>query len=1379
MKKLKKYKRKVLIIFLVLIMALSPFVAISLFKPKSTMAADILLNFDEGYGSDASDTNSTITNSTITNAVWKTEDLCKTGKCLYFDGTGDYVSHTDDASLDMGSSETVTIEGWFRTSDITSGTRTLISKYETSGADGGYKITMNSDGQIVFGIDNDNGSFPSDSVTSSASYDDNAWHHFATVKDGATSMTLYIDAISVGTPDTSPASDVSNDDTFYIGSDNGTSNDWVGFIDEIKILRTARTAMEVKSDFLSETPNRGATASFSSDESYLSNGLVGYWKMDEISWASDCSTKDVYDSSGNGFDGTACPNSAAPSLGAGKFGSGGVFDGNDDYIEMGTVNHNIGTGDFTLSAWVYPTVLTADTWRPVIQINSWKPGMYTNLQSSNQWGMYWLGEYASGNSLSVNNWYHLVIVRQSGMIRFYQNSTQTPNTYNITTSVSNGDLEIGRTNPTQSQGGTIDEVRIYNRALSPAEVSKLYNWAPGPVGHWKLDENTGTTAYDTSSNGNDLTLTNSPTYTIGKLGSGINFAGSNAHLVRVDDSDFDFGVGESFAIETWIKHDTASAQELIVSKFNEAGYKILMESDGNITCGIDYDSTWTPTDSVTSTAATYDDYSWHHVACVKNVNTSLTLYIDGVSVGTPDTSLTNSTLANSDPLYIGINADGTSNDWVGKIDDIRIYDYARTMGQITEDMNADHPAPGSPIGSAIAHWRFDEGYGTTANDDSANANNLTLNTASWTNAGKYGKAWNGTGGAIRMSRPTDPDLEFSATDDFTLSIWYKSDSATNPTAIEYLVNDGAAAGSAGYAIYADTNGYLCFGIDDDTSWGPDVASCTTTDVYDATWHHITAVRNTMLDKTYIYVDAVLKDSDTDSTTATLDSSPTFYIGDIDTDDAGSGEEFEGDIDEVSIYRSALTPSQTKTLYNQGSATVMGATSTNSSNVPSWSANNEYCPPSQGSACTAPVGHWKMDENTGTTAYDTSGNNYFLVTGGAPNWAPGKHGPALSFDGTNYLHENNVSFSNLVITGDVTVSAWVNRRDTGNIKTLINKEGSGPAPDDNRSYTFQIRDDNKLSLRWQYGATSTNETTKSTVTLTNGTDVWIHLTAVRDTTANEVTFYENGQQLGSKVSYTNEATGGDGLNGNLVVGALDTNPVQAFNGLIDNVQIYDYTRTPSQVAWDYNRSKPVGWWKFDESSWTNDCSTDAVFDSSGNSNHGNSCPNTTGQTTPETGKFNNAIHFDDSNDYISIPDNNSLDLTDNLSISAWVKTDANEADNVIISKGTSYEMGINTDGDVYWDGVGAQVDDGSARVLTGTWHHIVITNNDTTTTYYVDGVQTSTSTAGIDSDNATALYIGYDGTNYFDGLIDDVRIYNYTLSTQQVKTIMNNGALRFD
>jgi hypothetical protein len=306
--------------------------------PQQVKAADILIGLNEGYGtsSAANDTNNTISAGSITNAIWKSEEFCKVGKCLYFDGSGDYVTFADNANLDMGAGDTVTIEGWFRTPDITTGSRTIISKYETTGTgDGGYRIYINSSGQVVFGIDNAN-SFPSDSVTSTSAYDDNKWHHVAAVKNGATSITLYIDALSVGTPDTSIQNDVSNNDSFYIGRyESDTSQDFNGFLDEVKILRSARTADQIKTDFLGETSSRGAGVSFGPDNSWMSQGLVGFWKMDE-SAANGCPTAsaDSCDSSGNVKDGAW--NGGATNT-TGKFGNGVTFDGTGDYVDVGDI----------------------------------------------------------------------------------------------------------------------------------------------------------------------------------------------------------------------------------------------------------------------------------------------------------------------------------------------------------------------------------------------------------------------------------------------------------------------------------------------------------------------------------------------------------------------------------------------------------------------------------------------------------------------------------------------------------------------------------------------------------------------------------------------------------------------------------------------------------------------------------------------------------------------------------------------------------------------------------------------------------------------------------------------------------------------------------
>ena len=85
-------------------------------KPKDVKASDVFLKFDEGYGTtDAvNDSNAAVSAGSITGATWKTEDLCFDGKCLYFDGDGDYVSFADDPDLDFAGSDSFALTGRFR-----------------------------------------------------------------------------------------------------------------------------------------------------------------------------------------------------------------------------------------------------------------------------------------------------------------------------------------------------------------------------------------------------------------------------------------------------------------------------------------------------------------------------------------------------------------------------------------------------------------------------------------------------------------------------------------------------------------------------------------------------------------------------------------------------------------------------------------------------------------------------------------------------------------------------------------------------------------------------------------------------------------------------------------------------------------------------------------------------------------------------------------------------------------------------------------------------------------------------------------------------------------------------------------------------------------
>jgi hypothetical protein len=975
---------------------------------------------------------------------------------------------------------------------------------------------------------------------------------------------------------------------------------------------------------------------------------------------------------------------------------------------------------------------------------------------------------------------------------------------------------LGRTGSSYYDG-TFDDVRVYNRTLSPAEVQKLYQWAPGPVAHWKLDENTGTSAFDSSGNGYTGTLTGSPSWSTGRFGSAIalNVNGVAEYISVSDPSsgDLDFSNTVDYTIEAWVKFTAiegggSGATYLVRKNFDgnpaNAGYSLTV-SDGAgsypAVCSYCAGGSCEQTSALYST--TMNDGSWHHIACVMDRDGSemgtagLYVFVDGV-VKQSDTTLTVGSAENSQPLLFGEH-DSAGELTNGGVDDVRIYRYARTQAQIIEDMNAGHPAPGSPVGSAIAHWKFDEGALNTCSngtddfcDAMGNGNDLAFSTTTggFTNSGKFGKAFNGTG-AVWASRADDSDFDVGITEDYTISLWYKADNATNPSTTEYLVNK-AGATTAGYAVYANSSDQLCFGIDDDTSWGPDIASCTTTDVYDTSWHHLVAVRDyTSTDKIYLYIDGVLMDSDTDTTTATLANSLSLYLGDRDGTD--NGDEFTGDLDEVKIYRLALTAEQVKAEYNQGAASVWGALSTDSSGNPSWGATDAYCPPGQGSACTPPVAEWLLDEKTGTgtnVIKDTSESGFDLDTDGSitnANWTRGKFGSAMYFNGTD---DRLVSADTELTATDglssATWSMWIKPNFT---QTYANYSGMFES-DGFTLYFNPIQDDFTIITNTSSGAPVSLHTSG----LTWSADTWHQMTVAYD--GSNVNVYWDG------IFHTTDPQTGtiDNESGTSYIG-YNSGSSSYWSGAIDTVRIYNYARTPAQIAWEYNRGGPVGWWQLDDGGTGNGLT---LYDNSGFGNNGTSVDG--GGTVLDctvAGKRETACDLDGSNDYITIGDAGDLyDFTGNkppFAISAWVNRSSYNTFDTIVSKdddiftgGNTYSLFITSTDNVrflWTDGSNNSCISNSTTLITSTgWHHVVgVFDDDRVGTYdchvFVDGKWeggTGVASTGNVS-NALALTIGAesDGGNPFDGLIDEVKFFRYAPTDEQIKIEYNQGAVRFE
>jgi hypothetical protein len=241
-------------------------------------------------------------------------------------------------------------------------------------------------------------------------------------------------------------------------------------------------------------------------------GLVGYWDFQE--GAGDAAN----DKSGYDNDGTL-ENMATSSNGGwtdGKIGSALDFDGTDDYVEIISASELDGMNDLTLSGWFKP----GDTM-------SYKYSIYKSYVYEISWGDG--GTPCSGIGASIfdtvssrtricsevdfsaGTWYHVTITTEGTDFKIYING-DLKNTTPFNDSLENNANNVGigtyvAQPSTYAYTGIIDEVRIYNRALSAGEVERLYKLsqptiaAPtrtGLVGYWPFEEGTGTKAGDHS-----------------------------------------------------------------------------------------------------------------------------------------------------------------------------------------------------------------------------------------------------------------------------------------------------------------------------------------------------------------------------------------------------------------------------------------------------------------------------------------------------------------------------------------------------------------------------------------------------------------------------------------------------------------------------------------------------------------------------------------------------------------------------------------------------------------------------------------------------------------------------------------------------------------
>lgn len=429
--------------------------------------------------------------------------------------------------------------------------------------------------------------------------------------------------------------------------------------------------------------------------------------------------------------------------------------------------------------------------------------------------------------------------------------------------------------------------------------------------------------------------------------------------------------------------------------------------------------------------------------------------------------------------------------------------------------------------------------------------------------------------------------------------------------------------------------------------------------------------------------------------------------------------------------------------------------------------------------------WEFEEGSGTTAYDTFGNQNGTLYNGPTFNNNGVHGKALYFDGTNdYVRINPID---LTTYNALTIEMWFYPEESNRYENIFIQHGSPNWVHNLEFYNSTL--DTYLNGAYM-GAGNHFE------------DRWNQVVMTYNKQVQNV--YHNGQLKASRAFTQNLYTSNFGL----FIGAYGQYG-RFFKGKIDSIKIYNAALSPAQVVYTYSQGAPHLHYALDEGTGQTAANTgginalgldpnytaiDGILGTDSNAN----TTDPTWQTANNCKLGNSCLLFDGVDDYINIPDNGLLEISPEITVNFWTKFNVlptnptklvgkwNETGNQ-----RAYVVGTKTDGTgTYFEGVVSQAGSASpvctARsnyVTAGNWYMVTMVYNKSACRVYVNGTEytagNQNSTIDINKNSTAKLIAGGSGgesyaaqNNYLNGYLDDIRIYTYSLKIGDVVELYN-------
>lgn len=211
-------------------------------------------------------------------------------------------------------------------------------------------------------------------------------------------------------------------------------------------------------------------------------------------------------------------------------------------------------------------------------------------------------------------------------------------------------------------------------SLSPAASAACVDAPPNAVAWWRLDEQSGPTAFDSAGHNNGSHI-DEPIPTPGYVRNALFLDGVDDYVLVPDDDSLDFGTGD-FSMEAWVKLPASTGIRPIVDKLapsTKTGYSLsLVEGNAvNFVMGDDNGYFFVNSPGVA-------DNAWTHVAVTvdRDVVTGGTVYVNGSMVLTFDPTILPGSISNSQPVRIGQGGLFDNGAYGGGIDELALYNRA-------------------------------------------------------------------------------------------------------------------------------------------------------------------------------------------------------------------------------------------------------------------------------------------------------------------------------------------------------------------------------------------------------------------------------------------------------------------------------------------------------------------------------------------------------------------------------------------------------------------------------------------------------------------------------------------------------------------------------